>query len=119
MHSMTGYGRGTLEIDGRQLTVELKSVNHRFLDVNFRLPRNLMFLEEDARKGRFNPLQSESRGDVWQQNALGLLLGETAAAFEHLPLVKDSKLLRSIVYSGLIAALPEHLRTVLENETEE
>ena len=76
-------------------------------------------LEEDARKGRFNPLQHEGRGDTWQQSALGLLLGETAAAFEHLPLVKDSKLLRSIVYSGLIAALPEHLRTVLENQTEE
>lgn len=50
MQSMTGYGRGTMEIDGRQLTIELKSVNHRFLDVGFRLPRNLMFLEEEARK---------------------------------------------------------------------
>ncbi len=50
MHSMTGYGRAACEIEGRQLTVELKSVNHRFLDVSFRLPRGLMFLEEDARK---------------------------------------------------------------------
>ena len=50
MHSMTGYGRAMCEIDGRQLTVELKSVNHRFLDVNFRMPRGLMFLEEEARK---------------------------------------------------------------------
>ncbi len=50
MLSMTGYGRATVEKDGRQLTVELKSVNHRFLDLSFRMPRNLMFLEEDARK---------------------------------------------------------------------
>lgn len=50
MLSMTGYGRATVERDGRQLTVELKSVNHRFLDLSFRMPRNLMFLEEDVRK---------------------------------------------------------------------
>lgn len=50
MLSMTGYGRAMKEIDGRQLTVELKSVNHRFLDLSFRMPRNLMFLEDTARK---------------------------------------------------------------------
>ncbi|MBQ8507761.1 MAG: YicC family protein [Clostridia bacterium] len=50
MLSMTGYGRAMRETDGRQLTIELKSVNHRFLDLAFRMPRNLMFLEDDARK---------------------------------------------------------------------
>ena len=50
MHSMTGYGRAMREIDGRQLTVELKSVNHRFLDLNFRMPRSFMFLEDEARR---------------------------------------------------------------------
>ena len=50
MQSMTGYGRATLERDGRQMTIELKSVNHRFLDLAFRMPRNLMFLEDAARK---------------------------------------------------------------------
>ena len=50
MRSMTGYGRATCEIDGRELTIEMKSVNHRFLDINFRMPRSFMFLEDDARK---------------------------------------------------------------------
>jgi len=50
MYSMTGYGRGTSERDGRAMTVELKSVNHRFLDIAFRMPRNLVFLEEAGRK---------------------------------------------------------------------
>ena len=50
MLSMTGYGRAFREIDGRQLTIELKSVNHRFLDLSFRMPRNLMFVEEAARR---------------------------------------------------------------------
>ena len=50
MLSMTGYGRAAKEIDGRQMTVEVKSVNHRFLDLSFRMPRNLMFLEDGARR---------------------------------------------------------------------
>lgn len=50
MRSMTGYGRCTQTIDGRQLTIELKSVNHRFLDLSFRMPRSFAFLEEDARR---------------------------------------------------------------------
>lgn len=50
MLSMTGYGRAMRDMDGRQLTIELKSVNHRFLDISFRMPRNLMFLEDEARK---------------------------------------------------------------------
>ena len=50
MQSMTGYGRAFVEIDGRQMTVEVKSVNHRFLDISFRMPRNLAFLEDAARR---------------------------------------------------------------------
>ena len=46
MRSMTGYGRASLERDGRELTLELKTVNHRFLDLNIRLPRALLFLED-------------------------------------------------------------------------
>ncbi len=49
MLSMSGYGRASLTIDGRAMTIELKSVNHRFLDLAFRMPRNLLFLEDDAR----------------------------------------------------------------------
>lgn len=51
MHSMTGYGRCQIERDGRTMTVEVKSVNHRFLDVSFRLARHLMFLDDAVRKG--------------------------------------------------------------------
>ena len=49
MNSMTGYGRGAKFAAGRQLTIELKSVNHRFLDISFRMPRSFAFLEEDMR----------------------------------------------------------------------
>lgn len=50
MQSMTGYGRYRACCDGRELTLELKAVNHRFLDITFRLPRNLLFLEDALRE---------------------------------------------------------------------
>lgn len=50
MRSMTGYGRTQRVQDGREMTVEVKSVNHRFLDVSPRLPRHLGFAEDMLRK---------------------------------------------------------------------
>ncbi|MBR4905475.1 MAG: YicC family protein [Clostridia bacterium] len=50
MKSMTGYGKGVAAGDGRELTVELKSVNHRFLDVSMRLPRVLSCIEDTLRQ---------------------------------------------------------------------
>ncbi|MEG0638464.1 MAG: YicC/YloC family endoribonuclease [Clostridia bacterium] len=47
---MTGYGRFRACRDGREMTVEIKTVNHRFLDVSFRLPKNLTFLEDTLRE---------------------------------------------------------------------
>ena len=50
MQSMTGYGRRLCSRDGREMTVELKTVNHRFLDISCRLPRALSFAEDALRK---------------------------------------------------------------------
>ncbi len=44
--SMTGYGRSVETINGREFTVELRSVNNRYLDCNVKLPRSLSFAEE-------------------------------------------------------------------------
>ena len=46
---MTGFGRSHLSRDGREIFMELKSVNHRYLDVNYRIPKPLSFLEEPLR----------------------------------------------------------------------
>ena len=51
MRSMTGCGRCQLMRGGYEVTVELKTVNHRFLDVSCRLPRSLSFIEDKVRKG--------------------------------------------------------------------
>ena len=46
VRSMTGFGRAKLTIDGLDVTVEIKSVNHRYFEFTSRLPRGCNFLEE-------------------------------------------------------------------------
>ena len=46
---MTGYGKGEYEEDGLRLTVEVKSVNHRYSDLSVRMPRVISSLEERVR----------------------------------------------------------------------
>ena len=48
--SMTGFGRAKVENQGLGFTVEIKTLNHRYLDINIRLPKVISFLEEDLRK---------------------------------------------------------------------
>ncbi len=48
--SMTGFGRAKKESNAFSVHVELKSVNHRFCEINIRLPRQLLFLEDKIKK---------------------------------------------------------------------
>lgn len=50
IRSMTGYGKGEVENQLYKLKIELKSVNHRYLDINVKLPRYLIYLEEGIKK---------------------------------------------------------------------
>ena len=47
--SMTGFGRCEIQKESKKFTVELKSVNHRYLDVNIRMPKKLNFFETAIR----------------------------------------------------------------------
>ncbi|MEE0111001.1 MAG: YicC/YloC family endoribonuclease [Oscillospiraceae bacterium] len=48
--SMTGYGRAVETVNGREFTVELRSVNNRYLDCTVKLPRTLSFAEEAVKQ---------------------------------------------------------------------
>ena len=50
MNSMTGFGRSTRIADGLQCTIEIKSVNSRFLDLNIRSPKQVNSVEHSIRK---------------------------------------------------------------------
>ena len=50
MQSMTGYGSADASENGRFVSVELKTVNHRYLDIAFRMPKSLVYMEDALRQ---------------------------------------------------------------------
>ncbi|MBR3002256.1 MAG: YicC family protein [Clostridia bacterium] len=48
--SMTGYGKSNLIVNSREYQVEIKSINHRYLDISVKMPRTISYLEEDVKK---------------------------------------------------------------------
>ncbi len=59
--SMTGYGRSVETLNGREFTVEIRSVNNRYLDCNVKLPRAVSFAEDAVKQAVKNEV---SRGKV-------------------------------------------------------
>ena len=59
--SMTGYGRAVETVNGREFTVELRSVNNRYLDCTVKLPRSVSFAEDALKQAVKNSI---SRGKV-------------------------------------------------------
>ncbi|WP_067730894.1 YicC/YloC family endoribonuclease [Oceanobacillus damuensis] len=49
-NSMTGYGKEILHLNNTTITIEIRSVNHRFLDVTMKMPRTFLFLEDKMKK---------------------------------------------------------------------
>lgn len=61
MKSMTGFGRAKQIINEREYNIEIKSVNHKYNDINIKLPRNISYIEEMVRKQISNKI---SRGKI-------------------------------------------------------
>ena len=62
--SMTGYGSAKGSVEGQEITVELKSVNNRYLDCSVRLPRNFLFAEDTVKQAVSTGV-SRGKGDVF------------------------------------------------------
>lgn len=62
--SMTGFGRGNYENDGRIYSIEIKSVNHKYTDINVRIPRFLNSMEDKIRK-KISSAISRGKVDVY------------------------------------------------------
>lgn len=126
MYSMTGYGRATNQADGRTMTIELKSVNHRFLDLNFRMPRSFAFLEDAARKTIANKL-SRGHVDVFvtyvnlreDSKIVTADMGLVKAYMTALDEIEKETGLRDDRSLSLISRLPDALRITENAEDEE
>lgn len=112
--SMTGFGRGTVESEGKSFVIEIKSVNHRYLDLNIKMPRNLISLEERIRK-LISEKISRGKVDIFvTQNILAT--NDVVANFNHnlgdtyvkcLREIRDRYDIRDDISVSLIARLPE------------
>lgn len=120
MYSMTGYGRGTGSLDGRELTIELKSVNNRFLDIGMKLPRQLSFLEDTLRKllndalsrghvdvfVNYRNLRSDAKTVRVDEALLKAYLTSARESAKALDLVDDLTLSRALTLPDVTAILP-------------
>ncbi len=86
LKSMTGYGRGECPFEDGSIVVEVKSVNHRHLDVSCRMPKRFASLENQARK-TISTRFSRGRFDVFTQSDLSK--GENRGFELNLPLAQQ------------------------------
>ena len=98
VESMTGFGRGMASGDGYSITVEMKAVNHRFLEIYTRLPKQLLSREEALKK----QLQNEfSRGKI------DVFVSFESAGAKKAVVKVDKEL--AMAYHNALAALGESL----------
>ncbi len=123
---MTGYGKGQTAHNGRQVTIEVKAVNHRFLDLNLKLPKGFLFLDDLIRKTLSKVIsrghldvyvtydnQSEDKGSYICNNQLGkdfYFLGEL--------LSREIGIENDLTISSIMKA-PDVLERVMPEENEE
>ncbi|MHC1721283.1 MAG: YicC/YloC family endoribonuclease [Clostridiaceae bacterium] len=124
--SMTGYGRGSIELEGRSYTIEIKSVNHRYCDLSIKIPKSLLSLEDRIRK----TVQSKiNRGktdlfltqNLFDKKDTAAYLNKSLADsyFACLTELKNRYNMRDEVSLSLIARLPEVITTKQEEEDAE
>lgn len=125
IQSMTGYGRGIYNDDKLKLTVELKSVNSRFLDLNIKTPRKLNFLDTDIRsaiKSKINRGKMDVYISLEEEHDSSFKLNynkEVAKAYvENLTQIATDFEIENSVRLIDLARLPEVL-TSSENEDDE
>lgn len=114
--SMTGFGRGTSEGEISSFVVEMKTVNHRYFELNVRMPRTLISLEDNIRKyvnekvkrGKVDIFVTQNQGD---KESMEVVLNEEIAAsyLSALHKLKDKYSLRDDVSSSTLARFPEVL----------
>ena len=85
IRSMTGYGRAVSIIDNREITVELRSVNNRYLDCSVKLPR-LYSYAEDAVKNKVKTAISRGKVDVYI--TVNMTAGESASISVNKPMLE-------------------------------
>jgi len=126
IRSMTGFGRGENIQDGKEFTVEIKTVNHRYSDIFIKMPRQIGFLEDRVRdligktisRGKVDVyITYYNYGDDSKQVTLDEALAKTyISAVESL---RDKFCLKDDISVSLISRFPDVLRVEQAEEDED
>jgi uncharacterized protein (TIGR00255 family) len=116
IRSMTGFGSGSCEKDGKSFTIEIKSVNHRYFETNIRMPRVLIAFEDKIRKiisekvkrGKLDVFVTQGNYD--KEDVEAYLNEKLAQSYMNcLRTLKDKYELKDDISLAQIARLPEVL----------
>ncbi len=125
MRSMTGYGRGECTLHNRKFVVEIKSVNHRYNDINVKVPRSMISFEDYVKKIAAKQI-FRGKTDIYvsfetyAKNDVKINLNEVIAD-SYIKVLEDIKVRYGIqddISVGLVTKFPEVLtveRTSFEN----
>lgn len=124
--SMTGFGRCEIQKDSRKFTVELKSVNHRYLDVNIRMPKKLNFFETSIR-GLLKSYANRGKVDIFisyedlSQTQVSVKYNEALAAeyLRYLNQMSETFGLENDVRVSVLSRYPEVFTMEEQTEDEE
>ena len=106
---MTGFGHAVVSKDGRELSIELKSVNHRFLDLALRMPRSLAFLEDTARNtlvdifANYRNTRNDSKKVEINMPMLSAYMTAARQAAEELGIENDLTLSRALRLTDIVS----------------
>jgi uncharacterized protein (TIGR00255 family) len=124
--SMTGFGRGEYSQDGKEFTVEIKTVNHRYSDVFIKMPRQIGFLED---KVRDLVSKAISRGKIdvfityydYSEDSKYVTFDEALAKtyISAVEALRDKFGLRDDISVSLISKYPDVLKVEQNDEDEE
>ena len=113
--SMTGYGRARETLNGRDITVEVRSVNNRYLDCTAKVPRTYIFVE-DAVKARVQKAVSRGKVDVFITIDATAADETVVAVNEALTKLKDMFSLEGELSAAVLAKFPDVLTVTKAEE---
>ncbi len=126
VRSMTGFGRGEAIAEKRKINIEIKSVNHRYLETNIKMPTNFLYLEGDVRqtiksrigRGKVDVFISyeNNNEDNYNVKVNTVLAKEYLDAYQK---VSDSLLIDNDVRCSSIMRSPEVLKLETVDDDEE
>ena len=124
--SMTGFGRGGYSQDGKEFTVEIKTVNHRYSDISIRMPRQLGFMEDKVRELAAKSI-SRGKTDVFitynnrggDEKSVTLDEALAKAYISAVEALRDKFGLRDDITVSFIAKCPDVLKAEQNEEDEE